>query len=267
MYVSSVQISSSVVFYTLQPHGLQYDRLPCPSQTPGDYSNSCQLSRWCHPTISSSVSSFFSLQSFPHQGLFKWVSSLHQVAKLLEFQLQHQSFQWIFRTDFLSDWLVWSPCSPRDSQESSLAPVFWHSAIFVVHLSYPYMTTEKTISLTRQIFVSKVMSLLFSMLSGLVIAFLPRSKHLLISWPQSPSAVILEPKKIKSFTVSMFPYLFAMKWWMPWSLFFECWVLSQLFHSSFTFIKRLFSSFLLYAIRVVSSAYLGSLIFLLAIMF
>ena len=74
----------------------------CPSPTPGAYSDSCPLSRWCHPTISSSVvpsSSSFNLSQ--HQGLFKWVSSLHQEAKVLEFQLQHQSFQWIFRTDFL----------------------------------------------------------------------------------------------------------------------------------------------------------------------
>ena len=96
---------------------------------------------------------------------------------------------------------------------------------------------EKNIALTRWTFVSKVMSLLFNMLSRFVIAFLPRSKRLLISWLQSPSAVILEPKKIKSVLVSLFPYLFAMKWWdqMPWSLFFECWILSQLFTLLFHF--------------------------------
>ena len=81
----------------------------------------------------------------------------------------------------------------------------------MVQLSQPYMTTGKTIALTRQIFVSKIMSLLFNMLSRFVIAFLPRSKRLLVPWLQSPSAVILEPKKIKSVTVSLFPYLFAMK--------------------------------------------------------
>ena len=77
-----------------------------------------------------------------------------------------------------------------------------HSAFFIVQLSYPYMTTGKTIALTRWTFVGKVMSLLFNMLSRLVITFLPRSKHLLISWQQSPSAVILEPRQIKSATVS-----------------------------------------------------------------
>ena len=92
----------SVVFNSLRHHGLQHTRLPCPSPTPGACSNSRPLSRWCHPTISSFVVPFSShLQSFPHQGLFQWVSYSHQVGKVLEFQLQHQSFQWIFRTDFL----------------------------------------------------------------------------------------------------------------------------------------------------------------------
>ena len=85
---------------------------------------------------------------------------------------------------------------------SSKASILWCSAFFTVQLSHLYMTTGKTIALTRQIFVSKVMSLLFNMLSRSVVAFLPRSKHLLISWLQSPSTVILEPPKIKSHTVS-----------------------------------------------------------------
>ena len=126
------------------------------------------------------------------------------------------------------------------------------------------MTTRKNHSLDRWTFVGKVMSLFFNTLSKLVITFLPRSKHLLISWLQSPSAVILEPPKIKSDTVSTVPHLFAMKWWgqMPWSSFSEYWALSQLFHSPLTFIKRLFSSSSLSAIRVVSSAYLRLLRFL-----
>ena len=86
-------------------------------------SDSCPLSQWCHPTISPSVVPFSScLQSFPASGLFQWFSSLHQVAKVLELQLQHQSFQWIFRTHFLWDRPVGSPCSPRDCQESSPTP-------------------------------------------------------------------------------------------------------------------------------------------------
>ena len=86
---------------------------------------------------------------------------------------------------------------------SSKASILWLSGFYIVQLSHPYMTTGKTIALTRWTFVGKVMSLLFNMLSRLVIAFLPRIKHLLISWLQSPSAVILEPKEIKSVTVSI----------------------------------------------------------------
>ena len=94
---------------------------------------------------------------------------------------------------------------------SSKASILRCSAFFIVQLYHPYMTTGKTIALTRWTFVGKVMSLLFNMLSRLIIAVLPRSKSLLISWLQSPSAVILVPKKIKSVTVSTFPLLFAMK--------------------------------------------------------
>ena len=131
-----------------------------------------------------------------HQGLFQWVSSSHQVAKVLEFQLQHQPFQWKHRTDLLQVGLGGSPCNPRDSQESSPMPQFKsiNSSVlnfYIVQLSHPFMTTGKTIALTRWTFVGKVKSLLFNMLSRLVITFLPRSKHLLISWLQSPSAVIL----------------------------------------------------------------------------
>ena len=113
-----------------------------------------------------------------HGGLFQEVSSSHQVAKVLEFQLQHQPFQWIFRTDFLWDWLVGSPCSPRDSQESSPTPQFKSinsSALSFLYSPTIYMTTGKTIALTRRIFVGKVISLLFNILSRWVIAFLPRS--------------------------------------------------------------------------------------------
>ena len=102
---------------------------------------------------------------------------------------------------------------------SSKASVLQCSAFFIVQFLHLYMTMGKTIALTRQIFVGKVMSLIFNKLSRLVITFLPRSKRLLISWLQSPSAVILEPPK-KSLTLfPLFPHLFAMKWWdqMPWS--------------------------------------------------
>ena len=98
-WISSVH---SVVSDWLWPHGLQHSRLPSPSPTPGAWSNSCPSSQWCHPTISSSVGPFSSrLQSFPPSGSFLRISSLHQVAKVSELQLQHQSFQCVFRVDFL----------------------------------------------------------------------------------------------------------------------------------------------------------------------
>ena len=122
-----------------------------------------------------------------HQGLFQWVSSSRQVAKLLDLQLQHQPFPWLFRTNFLQDWLLWSPCNPRDSQESSPTPQF--KSINSLVLSFLYRPILISIHdywknniFDYTDFVSKVMSLLFKMLSRLVIAFLPRSKHLSIPW-------------------------------------------------------------------------------------
>ena len=98
--ISSVQSFSRID--SLQPHGLQHTRSPCPSPIPGTFSDPCPSSQWCHLTISSSVVPFSScLQPFPASDLSQWVSSLHQVAKVLE--LRHQSFQWIFRVDFLYD--------------------------------------------------------------------------------------------------------------------------------------------------------------------
>ena len=95
---------------SLWPRGLQHARLPCPSPSPGVCSNSGLLSQWCHPTISSSVVPFSSCpQSFPALGLFQWVGSSHQVAKVLELQLQHQSFQWMFRIDFFSECVPYHP--------------------------------------------------------------------------------------------------------------------------------------------------------------
>ena len=138
------------------------------------------------------------------------------MAKVLEFQLQHQSFQWIFRTDFLQDGLVGSPYCPRDSQESSPTPQFKSINSSVLSFLYgPTLTSIhdywKNHSLTRQTFVGKVMSLLFNILSRLVITFLPRSKRLLISCLQSPSAVILEPQKIVCHCFHCFPI------YLPWS--------------------------------------------------
>ena len=133
-----------------------------------------------------------------HQGLFQWVSS-YQVAKVLEFQLQHQSFQWVFRNDFL--WIdLFDLLAMQGTLKSSPAPQFKRINALVLSFVYSQTLTSihdhwKNHSFDWQTFVSKVMSLLFNMLSKLVTAFLSRSKHLLISWLQSPSAAILEHKK------------------------------------------------------------------------
>ena len=164
----------------MRPYGL-----PCPSPSPRVCSNSCPLSQWRHRTTSFSVIPFSSCsQSFPASEFFQWVSSSHQVDKVLE--LQHQSFQWIFRVDFL--WIGWFDFLVVQGMLKSLlqhynskASIFWHWAFLMVQISHLYMTTGKTRALPIQTFVGKVMSLLFSMLSRFVIAFLPRSKHLLIS--------------------------------------------------------------------------------------
>ena len=167
-----------------------------------------------HPLFSSSL--LFNL--FQHHGLFQGVSSLHQVDKELEFQLQHHPFNEhpgliSFRMDWLDLLVVQGTLKSLLQHHSSKVSILWCSTFFIDQLSHPYMTTGKAIDLTRWAFVGKAMSLLFNMLSKLVITFLERSKHLLISWLQSPSAVILEPRKIKSATVSTVSPSIPMKWW------------------------------------------------------
>ena len=183
---------------SLQPHGLQHARLPCPSPTPRTYSNSCPSCWWWHPTISSSVIPFSScLQSFPVSGSFPMSQffesggqSIGVSASASVLPVNIQDWFPLRLTGWIS--LLSKGLSRVFFQyHSSKASILWHSAFFIIQLSHPYMTTGKTIALTRQTFVGKVMSLLLNMLSKLVIAFLPRSKHLLISWLQSPSAVIL----------------------------------------------------------------------------
>ena len=192
----------------------------------------------------------------------------------MEFQLQHQSFQWIFRIDsFRIDWFdilaVQGTLKSLLQHHNLNAPILWHSAFFMVQLSHLCMTAGKTIALTIRTFVSKMMSQLFNTLSRFLIVFLPRSKCLLISWLQSPSAVILELKKIKPVNISTFSptichevmgldamiLVFLMLSFKPaFSL------------SCFTFINRFFCFSLLSVIRVVSSAYLRLLLFLPAIL-
>ena len=122
---SSVQFRRSVVSDSLRPHESQHARPPCPSPTPGVHSDSRPLSQWCHPAISPRSSpSPLARNPSQHQSLFQWVNSSHEVAKVLKFQLQHHSFQRNPRDDLLQNGLTGSPCSPRDSQESSPTPQF-----------------------------------------------------------------------------------------------------------------------------------------------
>ena len=135
-----------------------------------------------------------------HQSLFQWVNSSHEVAKVLEFSFSIIPSKEIpglisFRMDWLDLLAVQGTLKSLLQHHSSKASILQRSAFFTVQLLHPYKTTGKTIALTRQNLVSKVISLLLNMLSRLIITFLPRSKRLIISWLQSPPAVILEPKK------------------------------------------------------------------------
>jgi len=147
-----------------------------------------------------------------------------------------------FRMDWLDLLAFQGTLKSLLQHHSSKASVLWCSAFFIVQLSHPYMTTGKIIALTRQTFVDKVISLLCNMLSRLVITFLPRSKRVLISWLQSPCAVILEPKKIKFVTVSIVSPSIYHEVMGPDAMIFVFWMLSfkpTFSLSSFTFIKRL----------------------------
>ena len=243
---------------SLWPYESQHARPPCPSPTPWVYPNSCPSSQWCHPTISSSVIPFsFCTQtlpasgSFPMSQLFAWGGqSIGVSASVSVLPMNTQ------------DWspLGWTGCFSLKSK--GLSRVFSNTTaqkhqLFSTQLSlqsnshirtWPLcMESEekklwKAIALNRQTFVGKVTSLCFNMLSRFVITFLQRSKHLWISWLQSPSAVILEPPKINSVTVSpsishevMGPDAMILVFWM---LSFK----PTFSLSSFTFIGRLFSS-------------------------
>ena len=200
------------MFDYLWPYGLQHARLPCPSSTPGGCSNSCPLSRWCHPTVSSSVAFYSScLRSFPASGSFPMSrlfasggQSIRASASVWVLPVNIQGWFLLGLTGFYL-LAVEGTLKSLLQHHNLKASILWWSAFFMIQHSHPYMTTGKTIALTIWTFVSKVISLLFNTLSRFVIAFLPKSKHLLISWLQSPSTVILEPMKIKSVTVSTLP--------------------------------------------------------------
>ena len=208
-FFSSIQFSHSVVSNSLQPHEPQHARPPCPSQTPGVYSNSCPLSPvmpsnhliLCHPLLLL-PSVFHSIRVFSNESVvcMRW-PEYWSFSFIISPSNEHPGLI-SFRMDWLDLHAVQGTLKSLFQHYSSKTSILQHSAFFIVQLSHPYMTTGKTIALTRWTFVNKVMSLLFNMLSRLVITFLPRSKHLLISWLHSQPAVMLEPPKIKSATVS-----------------------------------------------------------------
>ena len=207
--MSSVQFSRSVVSDSLQPHELQHARPPCPSPTPRVHKlrsiESVMLSSHlilCRPllllpTIPLSIR-VFSNESTLHMSWPKYWSFSFSISPSTE----HPGLI-SFRMDWLDLLAVQGTLKSLLQHHSSKASIFWHSAFFTVQLSHSYMTTGKTIALTIRTFVGKVMSLLLNMLSRWVITFLPRSKRLLSSWLQSPSAVISEPPPTKS--LPLFP--------------------------------------------------------------
>ena len=164
----------------LQPHGLQHARLPYPSPTPRAYSNSCPLSRWCHPTISSSVVPFSScFQTFSASGSFPMSQFFTSGGQRIGVAASASVIPMHIQGRFPLGLIGWISLKSKGlSRVFSKSINSWHSAFFMVQLSHPYMTTGKTTALTRWTFVGKGMSLLFNMLSSSVIAFLPRSKCL-----------------------------------------------------------------------------------------
>ena len=202
---------------SLQSHELQHARLPvlhCFQKFSQTYvhrvSDAIQSS---HSLLPPSPHAF---NLSRHQGLFQWISSSHQVSKFWSFSFSispsnEYSGLISFRVGWFALLAVQGTLKSLLQHHSSKTSILWHSAFFMVQLSHPYMTTGKTIALTRRSFVSKVMSLLFNMLSRFVIAFLSKSKGLLISCLQSPSTVILEPKKKKYVCFHFSPF------YSPWS--------------------------------------------------
>ena len=218
---SSVQFSHSVMSSSLWPHGLPHSitnsqswlkSMSTESVMPPNHLILCWL-LLLQPSVFPSIRIFSNESVLPIRWLKYWsfsfsISPSKEYSGLISFNI-----------DWLNLLAVQMTLKGLLQHHSSKASVLQHSAFFTVQLSYPYMTTGKTKALTRQTFDGKVMSLLFNMLSRLVITFLPTSKCLLILWLQSPSAVIWEPPKIKSVTVPTISPSVCHKWWnqMPWS--------------------------------------------------
>ena len=191
----SVQFSHSVMSDSLWHHGLQHIRPSCPPQAPRVHSNSCPSSHWCHPTISSSVVPLSScLQSFPRSVSFPrsqfFIPGSQSIGVSASTSVLPMNIQ-----DWFPLGVTGLILQSKGQHHSSKASILWCSAFIIVQLSNTYITAGKTRALTRRTFAGKVMFLLFNMLSSLVIAFLPRSKYLLISWLQSLFVIILEPRK------------------------------------------------------------------------
>ena len=193
---------------SLWPRGLQQAKFPCPLPSPGVCSSSCPLSWWCHhlilyhpllllPSVFPSIRVFSNELPLRIRWLKYWCFSFS-----LSPSDEHSGLI-SFRMDWFDLLTVQGTFKSLLQYHSLKASILWPLAFFMVQLSYLYMTTGKTVAVTIRTFVGQIMSLLFNMLSRLVRAFFPRRKCLLISWLQSPSAVILEPKKIKSVTVSI----------------------------------------------------------------
>jgi len=240
----------------------------------GACSNSCLLSWWCHPIILSSVIPFSSACNLSHKRVFFSELTLHiRWPKYWSFSFgispsNEYSGSISFRIDWFDLLAVQGTLKSLLHHHISKASILKHLTFFMVQLSHPYVTTGKTITLIIWIFGSKVMSLLLNTLSRFIKVFLPGSKCLFISWLQWPSAVILEPKKIKYVIVSIVSpsvchevmgqgAIILVFWMLHFKLSFSL--------SSFICIKRVFSSSSLSPIRVVSSGYLR-LLFLLAIL-
>ena len=220
-YFSSVQLLSHIWLFAI--YGLQHTRLPSPSPTPGVYSNSCPLSRWCHPTISSSVILFSCPQSFPASGSFPmnqfFASGSKSIGASASASVLPMNIQ-----DWFPLWLtslilkVKGLSGVFSNATTQKVSILWRSAFFMVQLPPPYMTTRENIALTLWTFVSKVMSLLFKMLSRCVVALLLRSQV-----PFNIMAAVticndfgVQENKVCQFP--LFPHQFAMKrWdWTPW---------------------------------------------------
>ena len=239
---------------SLQPHGLQHTRLLCPPLSPRVCSDSCLLSQWCYLTISFSAAPFsFCLQSFPATGSFpselvlcirrpRYWSFSFSISPFNEY-----SGLFSYRIDCFDLLTVQGTLKSLLQHHNSKTSILCCSTFFMIQLSQWLL--EKTKVLTIRTFVGNVMSLLFNMLSRFVLAFLPRNKCLFISWLQSPSTVILEPKKIKSVAISIVSpsiYHEVMGLGVMIFVFFFFFLMlsfkSDFSLSYFTVIKRLFSS-------------------------